>query len=248
MWEFTPSIFPTKVCYEMDHTNKGIKLEFLEIADAMKRKFRCDNMHLIGNMKFTQENGFPILQPFNTENLDFELYSYSERRKHSDKPWAVHFFQNDYIFLKAITDRLELTTQALYDCTAIFAPDCSLYVNGPTFINKQNLFRSRFAAAYWQSCGYNVIQTASWGNANSLKYAFDGLAENSITAVCGIGHDFCEGAKRLWRYAIRKLVETKTPTKLIIYGGKADDLPQLGIPVVYVEDYITQHFRKNCHA
>ncbi len=92
--------------------------------------------------------------------------------------------------------------------------------------------------------GFNVIQTASWGDANSLKYCFEGLAEHSVTAVCGIGHDHCPQARHLWQYALKELVAEKSPTKLIVYGGKQDSIPELGIPVVYIEDFITKRFRK----
>ena len=88
-----------------------------------------------------------------------------------------------------------------------------------------------------------MIQTASWADANSLKYAFEGLAENSVTAVCGIGHDFCESARRLWFYAIKKLIEEKSPTILVVYGGKTDSFPDFGVPVIFIEDFITKRFR-----
>jgi len=88
-----------------------------------------------------------------------------------------------------------------------------------------------------------VIQTASWGDANSLKYAFEGLAEHSVTAICGIGHDFCGAARRLWIYSVKTLIEMKSPTKLIVYGGKTNSLPDFGTPVIFVEDYITKQFR-----
>ncbi len=240
----SPSLFPAKARYLLDHTNTGANIFFRTLPQNVQRKLKCDNMHLIGDMRFTEENGMPILSPYDSEHFDFELYSYNERNKHGKTPWAVHFFQHDYTFLKAVTERLERTTRALYDCSVIFAPDCSLYVDAPTFINKLNIFRSRFAAAYWQSCGYNVIQTASWGNADSLAYAFEGLAEHSITAVSGRGHDICEASKRLWHYAISKLIEQKSPTKIIVYGGKEDGLSNLGVPVIFIEDFIAKHFRK----
>ena len=142
-----------------------------------------------------------------------------------------------------MTDKLESTTATLAKCDVIFAPDLSLYVDAPQFINMQNVYRSRFAAAYWQSLELNVIQTASWGDANSFSYCFEGLAEHSVTAVCGIGHNHCRQAKDLWQYAIQRLVDEKSPTKLIIYGGKQEDMPHIEIPVIYLEDYITKHFR-----
>ena len=48
----------------------------------------------------------------------------------------------------------------------------------------------------------------------------------------------------LWQYALQKLVETKSPTKIIVYEGKCDSIPKLDIPVIYYTDYITKNFRK----
>lgn len=244
MWEESYSLFPQREEYRLTHTERGKNVLFNTLPKTAQRKMACDNMHLVGNMKFTEENGFPILAPFNPDTLDFELYSYKNRNHHRERPWAVHFFQHNYTYIHAITRNLEVTTAALAGCSAVFTPDCSLYVDAPMFINKQNIFRSRFAGAYWQSCGYNVIQTASWADANSLRYSFEGLAEHSLTAVCGIGHEFSRQANRLWKYAVEKLIETKSPTTLIVYGGKQERLPDFGIPTVFFQDSITKYFRR----
>ena len=243
MWSQDPSLFPKKTMYPLDHTKRGKNLLLSELPYDVKRRITCDNMHLAYNMRFTEEHHFPDLSAYDPDSLDFELLSFKDRNKHKEGKWAVHFFQHDHTFIKAITDRLEATTSTLIDCDVLFAPDCSLYVDAPVFINMQNVYRSRFAAAYWQSLGFNVIQTASWGDANSFKYCFEGLAEHSITAICGIGHDYCLQANHLWHYAVQRLIEEKSPTKLIVYGGKQDELPNLGIPVYFFEDYITKHFR-----
>ena len=227
----------------IDHTKRGKSRLLNELSDNIQRIMTCDNRHLAHDMRFTDENHFPILSAYNPDSLDFDLFSYKDRNKHKEGRWAIHFFQNDYTFFKAVTERLEVTTSTLINCDVLFAPDFSLYVDGPVFMNMQNVFRSRFAAAYWQLLGLNVIQTASWGDANSFRYCFEGLAEHSVTAVCGIGHDYCLKAKLLWQYAVQRLIEEKSPTKLIVYGGEKKKLPDLGIPVFYFEDYITKNFR-----
>lgn len=238
----TPSLFSLKEQYLMGRTARGQNLCFAQLPQSVRRELRTDNLHLMAGMRFTEANGFPVLRQYNGE-IDFQLYSYKDRRKHKHGKWAVHFFQPDSTYCKAVTTGIETTTFVLRECDAVFAPDFSLYVDAPEFVNKQNIFRSRFAAAWWQSCGYNVIQTASWGNANSLKYCFEGLAEHSVTAVCGIGHDHRRGARLLWEYAVRRLIEEKSPTTLIIYGGNAETLPELGVPVKHYPDFITTNLR-----
>ena len=127
----------------------------------------------------------------------------------------------------------------------LFAPDFSLFVGDDRYqqVNKQDIYRSRFIAAYWQQCGYQVIPTASWGDANSFKYCFEGLPENSVIAVCGIGHNQDKAHKALWNVAVSRLIEEKKPTVLVIYGGKEDDYLQLPVKVKYIPDFINQHLR-----
>ncbi len=239
-----PSLFSLRELYLLNHTRTGLRNDFLKLSQHRRNILKCSNIHLMEKMRFTEAMGIPILAPNNASVTDIELYSYSNRNKHNKNPWGIHFFQHDYTFINAITTNLEKTTKSIINCNLIFAPDLSLYVNLPTeFVNIEHIYLSRFAAAYWQLCGLNVIQTASWGNANSFKYAFEGLAENSTTAVCGIGHNFCKSAKKLWNCAIEKLIEQKSPTELIVYGGKQNDIPNFGIPIQFIKDNINKYFR-----
>ena len=109
-------------------------------------------------MTFTNRNHFPQLAPYNG-NVEFEVISYSDRKKHDGKNQALHFFLDDY----------------------------------------------RFRDAIWCMCGYNVIPTASWGNADSFKYCYEGLPENSIIAVGGMGHHHCRAAESLWHFISKRL-------------------------------------------
>ena len=85
----------------------------------------------------------------------------------------------------------------------------------------------------------------SGGDANSLKYCFEGLPEKSIIAVCGIGHSFCQSADILWHHAVKQLIAQKQPTRLIVYGGKYPDNLSSLLPVTYIPDHITKNFRSN---
>ena len=111
------------------------------------------------------------------------------------------------------------------------------------WVNRDSVYHSRFITAYWQKCGYQVIPTASWGDANSFKYCFEGLPEHSVIAVCGIGHDQDKSRKTLWHIAVHRLIAEKKPTALVIYGGKQEDYQQLPVKVKYIPDFINQHFR-----
>ena len=239
----TDSLFSLREQYRVNHGNRGSNIALDGLSDHYLKKLKQKNMHLMHLLEYTGKNQFPVMKPFTIPDSEFEIYSYKERNKHASKPWGVHFFGNDYTFNHAITDKLEKTTASLSDCDLIFAPDCSMYVDMPLPLNKMSIFQSRFAGAYWQYCGFNVVQTASWGDAKSLEYCFEGLAKQSDTAICGVGHNFSKSAKRLWIYAVQELVTQKSPTRLIIYGNPKEVMPDFGVPVVFIKDHITQHFR-----
>lgn len=236
-------LFPPKERYRMTHTARGKNIFFSHLPLSVQRKMRYENMHLMDGMDFTNENKMPIVAPYNG-NLDFSMVSYANRAKHIGKGEAMHFFLDDYRISSVWTD-LERVTHSLCKYDYLFAPDFSLFVGDDRYqqVNKQDIYRSRFIAAYWQKCGCQVIPTASWGDANSFKYCFEGLPENSVIAVCGIGHDQDKSHKTLWNVAVRRLIEEKKPTTLVIYGGKEEDYLQLPVKVKYIPDFINQHFR-----
>jgi hypothetical protein len=72
-------------------------------------------------------------------------------------------------------------------------PDHSIFVDVPDVVNMYNVYKSRFAGAYWQHCGYNVIPTLTYGNADSFRYCFDGFPERSVVALGCLGIDCLSG-------------------------------------------------------
>ncbi len=236
-------LFPPKERYWITHTASGKNRCFAQLPESEQRKMRYENMHLMDGMKFTIENKMPMVAPYNG-CLDFSVVSYANRSKHNGTGEAMHFFLDDYKF-SSVWKNLERVTHSLYKYDYLFAPDYSLFTDDDRYqqVNKQDIYRSRFIAAYWQQCGYQVIPTASWGDANSLKYCFEGLPENSVIAVCGIGHDQDNAHKALWNVAVNRLIEEKKPTTLVVYGGKQEDYRKLPVKVKYIPDFINQHFR-----
>lgn len=209
---------------------------------AKARMETFNNMHLAKDMQFTTTNGIPILQPYQGP-VDFELYSYSERKGLSGENQAIHFFQYDCTFDNAVWKNLETTTYELRHFDYLFTPDYSLYVDD--FLRHQNIdftYRTRFVGAYWQECGFNVIPTVSWGNANSLPIAIEGFPKYSILAVCGIGNKRSPVHLNLWRYAIKYIEEHLEPLLIIVYGEHVE-VPEIHTPLKFIPDYITKHFR-----
>jgi hypothetical protein len=241
--EVVYSLFTKKEMYVMEHTINGRLTRIECLPKMVRRRKMYENMHLMDGMTFTSRNHIPQLLPYNG-TVDFELVAYSDWRKNSGVNQALHFFLDDYRFRNQLWYNLEQTSYSIRKFDYYFTPDYSMWVDVPTeFYNIENLFRTRFAGAYWQqTCGYNVIPTASWGNRDSFQYCFEGLPENSIIAVCGTGHHHCSAAERLFHYALRELEEQKSPTLILVYGEE-ENVPRLSTPIKFLPSFIKKRFR-----
>lgn len=118
------------------------------------------------------------------------------------------------------------------------APDNTLWVDGRLCENLEQVRRNRTITRFWQDNGVPTVQSASWADAMSVDtFAFDGLAEDSWTAI---GHQRVGGVaeQRLFRYAVSRLVERKRPLGLIVFGAKLDFDP--GVPVKTYPSHISK--------
>ncbi len=222
------------------------RIEFDQVAVRKRspkvKMHTFNNMHLIKDMVLTPQNGFPILRPY-TGSIDFEVFPYSMHNKLSGENQALHFFTYDCNFDNAVWKNLERTTCSIRNFRCLFTPDYSLYVDDSlTHQNKEFTYRTRFIGAYWQNCGFDVIPTVSWGNANSFEYAFEGLPSNSVLAVCGVGNKHCRASRELWEYAIHRIEEDLNPIAILVYGENVE-VPGIHTPMRFITDFITKKFR-----
>lgn len=201
-------------------------------------------MHLLRYMELTQAHGFPKLLPY-TGNTDFEIHTYSRRSGLTGKDQALHYFGYECDFDNAVWRNLEQTTYRLRHMDYLFTPDYSMYVDDKlTHQNIEFTYRTRFVGAYWQHCGFGVIPTVSWGNSNSFGYAFEGLPEHSVLAVCGTGHNRSHAHRELWEYGMRRMEEELSPVEIFVYGDVVE-VPGLHTPLRFIPDHITKHFRND---
>lgn len=237
------NLFTTKDLYVMEHTKRGISRRFAHIPVRKRRKMIHENMHLIEGMTFTSTLRYPQMSPY-IGPTDFVSVSYEERNSHDGINEAVHFFLDDYRFRDAVWCNLEQITYSISKFEYVYTPDLSLWRVLPTdFYNRENIYRTRFVGAYWQLCGYKVIPTASWGDLSSFTYCFEGLPENSVIAVSGMGNRRSVDAFNRWCYGLRRLEEAKTPILIIVYGEDVD-VQGLHTPLKFVPCFIQERLRK----
>lgn len=242
--EVPPSLpFLSRDEYLMTHTPSGLPNLIAALPKHRRAEKTLDNLHLVDEVDKTSVLGFPQMNPYNGKT-DLQYVSYKDRKKFSGEGCALGFFMPDSQFKFALWDKFDQTTHSLINYEVLIAPDFSLYVGDVYAIpNMMNVYRSRLIGATWQRMGFQVIPCATWGDANSFKYCFEGLPENSVIAVCGIGHDWCYSATELWMLGIKRLYASKHPTAIIVYGGKEISIPGVDVPIVFIKDFINQRFR-----
>lgn len=215
------------------------------MRDVEKHRLRYENLHLSKGMSYTSQNGFPQMLPYNGEIPPFsKIYPYTMTSVAKGCNIGIHFFVRDVYFANSLWQNLERKTVYLSRFNLLFTPDYSFFVNPPIpFVNKISIYKCRFCGAYWQQCGFNVISTATYGDANSFSYCYEGLPEESIIAIGNETVHLKDPASvKLWQMAVRELEYQKHPTLIIIYG-KRIEVPGLHTPVVYFPGYIETHFR-----
>lgn len=240
--EDVKSLFGRKEMFRMACTPTGKLQEFSRMAQNRRRKLTYNNMHLTEGMRFFEANGFPMVDPYQGRT-SLSVSPFTAHCKVTDMSRALHFFLDDHLFDNAVWKNLDRTTCTLLGFDTLFAPDFSLYVDMPEELNRFAVYKSRFVAAFWQRCGFNVIPVASWAGAPSFRYCLDGLPTGSVIAVCGTGHGRHWWQRDLWHYGLRRVDEELLPTTILVYGEE-ESLPALNAPVVFIQDFIHSRLRK----
>lgn len=234
-------LFSVKQLYAaIERTESGWDLKVGSLPADVRREYVYGNRHIASSLLFGGE--YPVVKPYNGP-VDFEVIGFNQRKKSLGKGQAVHFFLNDRVFRCAMWEKLEKSVHELSKFDAVFAPDFSLWTDLPDVYNKLSLFQNRLCTAYMQSCGFNVIPVASFGNADSLSYCLRGLPQNSVIAFCGVGHLRRKADDRLWHFALREIDRQLSPTLILVYGPTVP-ITDVKAPVRFIEDYITKKFRK----
>lgn len=149
-------------------------------------------MHLCNSFTVDGNEELPLASPYNGE-LPNDLVAYGHHRQYYGANVGLHFYEADCVFETAWSKPVA-TMNEVRKFRYVIAPDNTLFVDQAKSFNILQLYKNRWVTCYWQQNGVNVIPSASWGNADSLKYCFDGLPENSIIAIghSAVGRTYSE--------------------------------------------------------
>lgn len=203
------------------------------------RKAAFCNLHLADHAgcRFEGMYGMPAVPPYGG-GPPKALLGFNALKCHADDGTAVHFYLDDYLF-ERLWRMPERYVERLKEFGTVIAPDFSQFVDAPLCVNLWNIYRNRLLSVYLANNGIGLIPSASWGNADSFGYCFDGLPQNSLIAVGSIGVSRGRHTKRLWQYGVDCLIERLSPRGLIVYGNNMA-VENKCTEVFYYNDRITK--------
>jgi len=219
--------------------DEGIVLHerYLDMKESERRKMRILNKHLLpSNTPVEGKFQLPKVLPF-TGAIPEVFIPYSAKVCYNAIFKGVYCNIHDAGFSSTWNQPVKALKKVKHYMVAV-SPDHTLWADGLLCENIEQLRKSRTTQRFWQNNGIATIQTASWGNAESvLTYAFDGLAENSWTAI---GHQRMgnNAEQRLFKFAVMSLVERKHPIGLLVFGLPLDFDP--GVPVIVMPSFISK--------
>ncbi len=201
-----------KLTYMREATRDGRMEELI-------RQRRLLNMHLCECVRFFGAHGLPIVEAYEGA-VPRRFIGFNRALTSQDYDAGVHFFIDDYQF-ERVWNTPEKYVPLLRRFRCVIAPDFSLYIDLPPAVNFWNIYRNRLLAAWWQSQGIRVIPSASWGNADSFRFCFEGLPHSSLIAVghTAIGRNRC--VRNYYNLGLKELERQTSAKQILIYGTLA---------------------------
>jgi len=210
-----------------------------DVSVTKRRKISYQNINLTQRMTLVGKYEMPEVKAY-TGEIPIALTPYSMKDT-GNTHGALHFYIDDYRFTGMyMWGHLSQFTEKVTPYKMVIAPDFSVYLDQSLALNLFQLYQNRFVSAYWQSEGLQVIPSVSWGNADSFEYCFDGLPQNSVLSIGGVGNSHHASMLQLWEYGVNLTIEQLHPKALIMYGApKKLDLP---VETYYYKDFINAKF------
>lgn len=216
-----------------------------ETASCSPSKFSTYlNRHLLPDrIKIEGKEEIPCVEPYKI-SLPQDISAMDERIPKNASIYGMHGFCYDHILMRKWHNMGRLVEKARHFHCA-FAPNFSVPMDGLRCEAIEAVRCNRVATIYLQQKGIPTIQTVSLTSAKFFDIAYAGLAPNSPVAFENICVKRDRQLTYLFRLAVEKLIELKTPTMLVVVGNHLDFEPQ--IPVVYYESRI-QKLRRHGYS
>lgn len=198
----------------------GDDLEGYDDDDGFEPTFQNAQKALfdgVGEYGIPQINGVDFIEP--VDWISFNML----KTYHSDKPFGVHHFIDDYQFEREWT-QIDRQLPRLQRAKYVTSPDFSLYTDFPKALQIWNHYRKHWIGAYLEQNGVKVIPTIAWSDENSFEWCFDGEPVHKPVAVSTVGVMASQETKEAFLLGYNAMIERLKPTQILYYGQVIDEL------------------------
>lgn len=128
----------------------------------------------------------------------------------------IHFYTDDVRF--ELLYHTQRSLSEYYDFAYVIGTDFSLLPYHYYPIQIFNVFRNRLMCARFQSDGYTVIPSVSWGDLTTFPFCFDGLPQDSVLSIKCSHNVPTSSYMELWAAGFEQMLKLLTPKQLFICG------------------------------
>lgn len=160
------------------------------------------------------DEGFPCIQRRDGVPIPTALYEYTMKKW--PETGAAQFFSRSSV-LETVWNQAARYGK-LFMGRYVISPLFPIRHSWPEPVQRWNVYRSRWLAAYWQMLGAKVIPSVNWGGMDGMSYVFRGLPHRSMLAIECIE---TRGNEALFRWAVDRLFEVFDPPCILCYGNFA---------------------------
>jgi len=201
-------------------TMKKDSEEATQFNKYMSRK--CFKMELVEGTELVGRYGFPKLQRTSAIPHDLVPFNMALTEKKPQNKW-VHFFIDDYQF-ERVWNFPERYLGVLSKFEGVITPDFSMYTDMPKAQQIWNCYRSRALAYFFQRKGIQIVPCASWSDAESFAWCFDGLTKGTTVSISSNGCAASRVAAYYFRKGYSEMCSQIRPSGIAVYGKMPDEL------------------------
>lgn len=175
----------------------------------------------LGAFECVGKYDIPLISPVRSEERIQWIPFNAAKTDKLRKAHGVHFFIDDYLFLRAWHDPVRYAL-LLREFQAVMTPDFSMFTDDPVAVQIYNHWRKHLLGAYWQGLGMTVIPSICWSDQDSFDWCFDGEPVGGTVAVSSVGTQKAPSARKLFLAGYLEMIERLKPEKIIFFG----DVPE----------------------
>ncbi|MCR5183936.1 MAG: DUF4417 domain-containing protein [Opitutales bacterium] len=193
--------------------------------------FRNNQYFLKTGFETVGEYNFPLLrrQEVDITNLSLIPYHLTKPNDKKNKNCGVHFFIDDYHFSE-VFEKPGIAFKRICDYKFLMTPDASLYREMPKWKLIENIGKSRYCGAYWQSKGKTIIPTISWAGLSTIDICTSAIEKGCVIAISTIG---CQMSKFDFLVGYDRVIKTLEPATIICVGKTFKEMTGNIITVKY---------------